>query len=1685
MKFKNDNSTEVSGSNLTEVDLSVKLSATTRSAMANLFLTQLRMLIKRNFYIRIREKKMLIMDILSPVIYMVALIAIMKFIRPKVLPAMPLSTPAPITPAEFKNILYMPDTKETKTIIDSLSQTFGKNTSFTPTDNIDDMVQKYKELQGNTVGVVFDNLNSSTKVTYSLRFPDGSVPDKTSGVFVDEDQCPALGECKAAKYVSSGYIFLQNTLDKILAEKLNPNSNLTSPVMMTQRMPKVVFHQNPTTILSITSIYFIVAFLSFINSLCTHLVVEKEKKIRPTMQAMGLQETAFWLSWAIVQYFFTTCVVVISTIIIVAINVLPNSNVFLFFLALMFFTLTLITLSFLLSTFFKKSQTAMTLPAFYVFMVTLIYLAIGLTRTYSASTGLVYTTPKWAMVLVCLVSPIAFALYVDNTISMDLSGVGMNFSTMQDGYFPNYIPMLMLLLDAVLYYFLSVYLEKVISGDFKRSIHPCFCLFPSYWRKSKIKSGIDNPNFDIEFNADIKDNVEKVPQEFDSKVGIRIMRLLKSFKTTKETITAVDNISLNMYEDEITCLLGHNGAGKTTLINMLTGFLKPDSGHAMIYGYDVANAGNLEKLKTMIGLCPQENIIHDQLTCKENLRTFAALKGFSAEEIEDEIDSLLKDLNLTEKADVFSKNLSGGQKRKLSVGMAFIGKPKVIFLDEPTAGVDPLSRRNMWELLKKYKKNHCILLTTHFMDEADILSDRKAIISKGKLQCYGSSLFLKYNYGIGYHLNLLTDSDGDVGRIQQHMDNLNASIKLKRTHGSEVAFVIPQKQIDQNRFPDILRSLEEKENDVTKAENLGIKSYGVSMTTLEDVFFQIGQEETVKESTDEPNDDENAPMTNAAPVPEVTYLNNTSFQKYTALFKVFFFNHIRHPMFVIFGMVLPNILVLASLLINKYMDADNDENIPVQLDITSLLYDYAGKALSAAKPQFLIYNTTTADADINNVTADIANVLSVDRTNVDLLTVAPHYIGSNFYWHSNQTLQTNQLVHTAIFNSTAVHAIPTIANYITNTLMNLGGNFSVFNISTNNWPWPKLRKTAAVSGKTFATVYTLSFAFLFISNGVGIQAVKDYEFHLRSQLRVSGVSNTIYWAAKRTIDLGNALIPVIFLLIIILAFQVENLNSAGSILCLVLMCFIYTACNEQFSYLLSYAFTSFESCQSVSPNISTTIALLPSYAVLILYMFQYVTASKAIHYVCSIFFPPYIIFGGIFFIVMVQMNYNHINKTIDVAAPIEDFFKWDNMVLYSILITLFHVIWMPFLINALDIWKATGKLRLAFGLKPLPVSYDALKDQTVEENEDVLVERQRVDNLVKKKEFPMATVQKISKIFGQPDHVCFKSKKAPKNMKVAVNDVSFCVKGGEVLGLLGPNGAGKTTCISMMSGELGIDKGKIFIRDQNREEELFNEMIGFCPQHDALFPLSTLREQIQCYAELRGICKEDVQIVVDYYLETMNIKEHANNYTSKLSGGTKRKTSYIMSMIGNPHLVLFDEPSTGMDPKSKRFMWDIISSNFRDSTKGAILTTHYMEEAETLCSRVAIIVNGRMQCVGSTQQLKEKYGQGYQLEVKLNVENPSDMEESFQKLESHLLTLFPSMTTAEAITERRTYKIPSSEAAPLSKSFAMLQEAKSNFDISEYSFSQATLEQVFLQFARKQKDENEIVVEDDTENVTV
>lgn len=264
--------------------------------------------------------------------------------------------------------------------------------------------------------------------------------------------------------------------------------------------------------------------------------------------------------------------------------------------------------------------------------------------------------------------------------------------------------------------------------------------------------------------------------------AIRITDLYKSYyKCKRPEIKAVNGINLTIYEGQITAILGHNGAGKTTLFNILTGLTAPTTGTALIFGHDVRDSNDMWMIRNMTGVCPQHDILFDLLTPREHLEFFAAVRGIPRPKIQHEasrktiysslmlyfsvylcvisiflgnvqVKKTLKDIDLVEKADTYVKYLSGGQKRKLSVGIAIIGDPKIIILDEPTAGVDPYSRRQLWSLLQSRRHGKVILLTTHFMDEADILADRKAVISKGKLRCCGSSLFLKNKFGIGYHL---------------------------------------------------------------------------------------------------------------------------------------------------------------------------------------------------------------------------------------------------------------------------------------------------------------------------------------------------------------------------------------------------------------------------------------------------------------------------------------------------------------------------------------------------------------------------------------------------------------------------------------------------------------------------------------------------------------------------------------------------------------------------------------------------------------------------------------------------------------------------------------------------------------------------------------------------------------------
>lgn len=221
--------------------------------------------------------------------------------------------------------------------------------------------------------------------------------------------------------------------------------------------------------------------------------------------------------------------------------------------------------------------------------------------------------------------------------------------------------------------------------------------------------------------------------------AIEVMELTKRF----DDFTAVDAISFDVRQGEIFGLLGPNGAGKSTLIRMLTTLLKPTSGHALVGGFDVTTSA--DDVRRAIGVIPQAMTTDLELSATENLLIFAKLYGVPRERRRPLIAELLEAVELSRWANAPVKNLSGGMRRRVEIARGLVHEPRILFLDEPTTGLDPVSRTAVWEMLKRLKEGRdlTVLLTTHYMDEADKLCERIAIVDHGQLKALDSPLRLK------------------------------------------------------------------------------------------------------------------------------------------------------------------------------------------------------------------------------------------------------------------------------------------------------------------------------------------------------------------------------------------------------------------------------------------------------------------------------------------------------------------------------------------------------------------------------------------------------------------------------------------------------------------------------------------------------------------------------------------------------------------------------------------------------------------------------------------------------------------------------------------------------------------------------------------------------------------------------
>jgi ABC-type multidrug transport system ATPase subunit len=322
--------------------------------------------------------------------------------------------------------------------------------------------------------------------------------------------------------------------------------------------------------------------------------------------------------------------------------------------------------------------------------------------------------------------------------------------------------------------------------------------------------------------------------------GVRkVLRKLlcgQSSDASKGVKRAVRGVTTSIPKGEIYGLLGVNGAGKTTTLGILTGETAATTGETWVAGFDVGTGPGLKEARKKIGFCPQEDPLLDLMTGRETLRMFAKLRGIHTYKIEATINRLLTAVGLGPHADKVAGAYSGGNKRKLSLGVALIGDPTVLFIDEASSGMDPVARRKMWDLLSKLAKNRSVVLTTHSMEEAEALCSRIMIMVSGRMRCLGSPQHLKTKFVDGFNVDVTCDYDAserDILTVKEYLLGALAGLDVMEEHGRFLKFSWKKTQ---GGLASAFALLQD-----AKRGNFKICDYSISQYSLESVFISLAK----------------------------------------------------------------------------------------------------------------------------------------------------------------------------------------------------------------------------------------------------------------------------------------------------------------------------------------------------------------------------------------------------------------------------------------------------------------------------------------------------------------------------------------------------------------------------------------------------------------------------------------------------------------------------------------------------------------------------------------------------------------------------------------------------------------------------------------------------------------------------
>jgi len=1114
-------------------------------------------------------------------------------------------------------------------------------------------------------------------------------------------------------------------------------------------------------------------------------------------------------------------------------------------------------------------------------------------------------------------------------------------------------------------------------------------------------------------------------------------------KTPKATVVAINDLTLNATRGQIFVLLGANGSGKSTTLDAIAGLNTVTSGSITVDG-----TGGL-------GIAPQKNVLWDEVTVEEHIQIFNQLKSTGPRDSKESLRGLVKGIDLDRKSSAKAKTLSGGQKRKLQLGMMFTGGSSVCCVDEVSSGLDPLSRRKIWDILLAERGTRTIILTTHFLDEADLLADQIAILSKGTLRAEGSSVELKEKLGGGYRIHLQT---GPGHELAPDIEGVPTRVSFGQTMYSAST---------SRQAAQIIKSLESQE----------ITDYQLSGPTIEDVFLQLA-DEIRAESTSSIDRDTPSPQIEASekqPDTKTMAIAHASaaglelqsgrsigfFRQAWVLFRkritILRRNYLPYAAAFVVPIVAAGLVTLFLKNFHAVGCAPSDQ-ISISL-IDNLINQNHYDLVVGPSDRFSNATLTTLFAPLLSSISIPQTAIDKELNKVDTLSQFNDFIQHNYanvtpagvFLGGNGSQTTlvykgNGDIYNAVFGQNILDVM------LTN--ISISTQFSIFDI-----PW------APSTGKSLQLVVYFGLAMAAYPGFFSLYPNVERTRKIRGLEYSNGVRSLPLWLAYLIFD---------FLIVLVSsALSVAIFATASSAWYHVGYLFVIFALFGMASILLAYVVSLFARTQLSAYAFAAAGQAVFFLVYLIGYLctLTYAPVNEIDSYIHVVHFTISLItpMGSLIRAMFVALNiFSSTCSGKELAKDPSGILQYGGPILYLIV--------QVFVLFAILLWYDSGSV-VAW--------YRRLRKEPATASEaDIPTEEAVAEELVRvSSSNDGLRVLHLTKSFG---HV------------TAVDNMTFGIKRGEVFALLGPNGAGKSTTISLIRGDIQPSKhgGNVFVEniEINKHRAQARSHLGVCPQYDAMDQMTVL-EHLRFYARVRGVA--EIEHNVQEVIKAVGLEAFSSRMAAKLSGGNKRKLSLGIALIGNPTVLLLDEPSSGMDAAAKRVMWKTLAAVVPG--RSLLLTTHSMEEADALADRAGIMAK-RMLAMGTSDYLRRKHGDRYYLHLVMK-SAPHTSEDEIFDLRSWINQHFPG-----ACIEDKTYhgqvrfSVPAQrdeekheahieikdedEISGGSEPFhrrgnrigvliTLLEEHRDELGLEHYSVSPTTLDQVFLTIVEKYNVEEE------------